>query len=171
MTLPFKGILSKSSFSVLRNLVALTNNTPVILLLSPCRSGSTAIGSLLSVSGVSVFHQPIKSLLCSSIFEEKVTLPENLLLNRTSPIVIKETLGPYFQEECLFDPVALLLEAGLDKNQLQLVFLLRNPSLCLESWMKKFSGVMGLSDQVLEENFFSTTRNFCTLYNRYNGCS
>lgn len=87
---------------------------------SPARSGSTAFG-LLMASHPKVdrsYFQPWKYGLRHG--------GQTIIYPNDSLIVMKETLGPLHQEE-IFDPIDILLMAGVPKEKITFIVGLRNP--------------------------------------------
>jgi len=55
-------------------------------------------------------------------------------------LVIKESFGPYFREECELDPVDILMRVGFEPQQLRYLQAVRNPVQTAASWMRSFAG-------------------------------
>ncbi len=112
------------------SLEKLTANKKVILLVSPCRSGSTSILRAFAALGLKSYLQPIKNILRWSTFaQQHHWQPVN---NSSKPIFIKETFGPFFYAETQFNPLAILLDCGFEKHNIHLLRLGRTP---LETWV------------------------------------
>lgn len=104
---------------------------PVTLAVSPCRSGSTVLLRLMGYAGIQSFFQPIKNALRWRLqgMERPWVVPHDV-----GPIFLKETFGPFLNEEVSFDPVADLLAAGLPADRLQVLIIRRNPCDVWSSW-------------------------------------
>ena len=113
----------------------------VVLMVSPCRSGSTAMLRVFGYSGYTAVFQPIKNALRWQNLE--TSAPWEMPAVRS--VFIKETFGPYHQFEVLFDPVQVLLEAGVDPARLRLVVLLREPADVWASWQAVWGGLARIS--------------------------
>jgi len=113
----------------------------VILILSPCRSGSSALLNAFAMAGFTSTFQPLKASIRRSVLGDKT--PVDIEIN-SSTLVIKETLGPYFPEEVHYNPLKTLTDKFNVKN-LALITLLRNPDDCYNSWEKSFGNKSGYS--------------------------
>lgn len=107
----------------------------VILILSPCRSGSSALLNAFAMTGVSSTFQPIKASIRRALIGDKT--PVNIEVTNPT-LVIKETLGPYFPEEVHYDPVKTITDR-FNLKSLALIALLRSPEDCYNSWERSFS--------------------------------
>ena len=106
---------------------------PLVLLIGPCRVGTTAL--FLSLSKVSkAYYQPLKSILRTGLGELEIE-------PSLKPISIKETLGPFHPAECSLDPLSILLEAGYPMEKLSLVSMFRHPFDTYRSWEESFLDV------------------------------
>lgn len=104
----------------------------LILMVSPCRSGSTAFLRVFSASGVESHYQPIKAILRNLMQNEEweYNVPE------TDVLFVKETLGPYTSAESALDFLRIVTLAGYPAEKIQLIFLVRNPYSTLASWLQ-----------------------------------
>lgn len=118
------------------NFEIINKQDKVILIYSPCRSGSTPLLNALSMlDDQEGFYQPIKAALRRSIAKQE----EPVIIDAQAPtIIIKETLGPYFREEVDYDPISVLIENGIPPSALHIIALFRQPEACLFSWQKNF---------------------------------
>lgn len=124
-------------------IIAAATNQNVVLCVSPCRSGSTAILRVVGAAGVDSYYQPMKTVLRW----QSVGKPIHLKLDyKTNPIYIKETLGPYNKEECSLDPIKSLLENGIQPNNLILITLGRHPTKTWASWQKVWGSKANLGN-------------------------
>ena len=95
----------------------------VILCLSPCRSGSTALLRAFTAVGFPAYLQPIKAGIRCMLSNAEVAIS----INHTGEIFIKETLGPYYDAEASFDPVEILSQSGLAEDRIAPFILIRDP--------------------------------------------
>ena len=107
----------------------LADKSHIILSISPCRSGSTAIMRAFGAMGIDSHLQPLKNLLRWHSLEVKHHWQP--YGGTTKPIYIKETLGPFSQAEVQFNPLELLLATGISAERLSLLVMGRLP---LETW-------------------------------------
>lgn len=107
-------------------------NSRVILCISPCRSGSTALMRIFAAMGIESHFQEIKNTLRWLMQGENYhwTLP----LKSNQVLFLKETFGPYTELECSFNPLEVLIRAGLRLDQLHLIVLGRDPLQVWTSW-------------------------------------
>ncbi|MCA9392078.1 hypothetical protein KC614_02645 [candidate division WWE3 bacterium] len=111
----------------------------IIVIAGPARGGTTALGILLAnLPEISLsFFQPIKELLRYP--DPILNVPD--LDNDAPYVVFKETFGPIFDEE-LYDPIDILVQAGVPKERISVIFTLRSP----------FSSVASLNNIVLDDD-------------------
>jgi hypothetical protein len=107
----------------------------VVLIVGPCRSGTTFVFNALSSSTHTGIFQPIKHSIRSEIAGE----PKKLDLRDFSgqKVIIKEAFGPYDLREATFDPVAAIYKAIKPATPL-LITVLRTPDRCYASWKRSF---------------------------------
>jgi len=104
---------------------------PLILCISPCRSGSTVLLRVFGASGLPSYYQPWKNVLrwamqggeCFWDFPPGET-----------PIFVKETIGPYTQIETEFNPFDLVQAVGYPVEKLRLMLVARDPLQTWSSW-------------------------------------
>lgn len=110
-----------------------------MLLVCPCRSGSTIMLRAFGHAGVPAFFQPIKNALRWGLQGEwrPWEMPSDVDLQT---VFVKETFGPYHPEETSFDPLSCLLDAGLPADRIILVVLLRDPAAVWSSWQTYWRG-------------------------------
>jgi len=102
-----------------------------MLMISPCRSGSTVMLRVFGYGGAAAYFQPIKNALrWGHLGENRPWIPPN----DGGPVFIKETFGPFHRFETAFDPVQELIISGLAPDRLRLVVLLRDPGMVWVSW-------------------------------------
>ncbi len=104
---------------------------PLILCISPCRSGSTVLLRVFGASGLPSYYQPWKNVLRWAMqgqerFWDFPTRPD--------PIFIKETIGPYTRIETEFNPFDLVQAIGYPFEKLRLMLVARDPLQTWSSW-------------------------------------
>jgi len=108
------------------------STAPIILSVSPCRSGTTILLRVFGASGVQAHFQQLKNilrwLLQGKEFSWKV--PQQ----PTNRIFLKETLGPFTRTESQFNPLEALLNAGFPKEKLHVIIIGREPMVTWSSW-------------------------------------
>lgn len=102
----------------------------MIIIVGPCRVGTTALANIFSKVGLTVYMQPIKSARRAKENNEKAISWEIL---EEDTAVAKETLGARTEAE-FFDPVKILLGIGYPKEKLILIPIIRDPRKTLASW-------------------------------------
>lgn len=104
---------------------------PLILCISPCRSGSTILLRVFGASGLPAYYQPWKNILRWAMqgLPWRWDFPES-----DQPIFIKETLGPYTQIEATFNPFEVIHTCGYPLEKLRLLFVGRDPRQTWSSW-------------------------------------
>jgi len=104
----------------------------IILTVSPVRCGSTALMRVFAAAGIQAHFQELKNvlrwLMAGSVYNFHVPKSNKRI------IMLKETLGPYTALECEFNPLRVLLEAGLSPDKLHLVILGRSIEQTWISW-------------------------------------
>lgn len=102
----------------------------IILGVGPCRSGTTPMLRLFDAAGITSCFQPMKNIL------------RHLMLGRTpagwqipaGTLFVKETLGPYYEQEASFNPLKVLQLAGYPLDNVELLVLVRDPIATWCSW-------------------------------------
>lgn len=109
---------------------------PLILIVGPCRSGSSALLQAMSCAGYLSFFQPLKLVLRRHLAAEPapLTIPPG-----EQPIILKETLGPFLMAEATFDPLQVLLRGGYPAERVSMVVMAREPTGALASWRRSFA--------------------------------
>jgi hypothetical protein len=124
------------------NLELRTKPEKTIVILSPCRSGSTALLNAFAIGGWQSIYQPIKGALRRTLAGDD----SPVVIDAVSPcVIIKETLGPYLPAEVNYDPLGVLMQKGISPRSLNVVALMRKPEECLASWMRSFKEGVDLS--------------------------
>lgn len=123
----------------------------VVLLIAPCRSGTTALSRAVAYAGVTVVYQKIKEALRlvlvdelrdtltpeeASYFHVDSTPRESLALPQGQVLFMKETMGGAHPLESFFDPMSVLLKAGWTPEDVTLVTMSREPLASFASWVK-----------------------------------
>jgi hypothetical protein len=107
------------------------NCPSLILILSHCRSGSTALGRVFACSGYTYYHQPIKTILRHQYVGKELMWEMPV---RGTPIIVKETFGPYLEQECCLDPLRILDMAGYPMGKIHIIMTVREPFSAFASW-------------------------------------
>lgn len=144
-----KEALSYMNNEIAKRVTASAKSPEVILAVAPCRSGTTAQLRVFAEAGLQSHYQPFKAILrdLEKDDEAHFTLPE-----KEKKIFIKETIGPYNYEQSTLDPVGILLEAGLSKDKLHVIPMMRQPLVTYASWKKVSADVEGGFGQIDEKN-------------------
>lgn len=123
-----------------------------IIILGPCRSGTTFVLNALSNDQYDGYFQICKNDVRKKLAEDA---PDNDLLSvmGDSPFfVAKEALGPYFIEEVNIDPIAKILVPD-DYADALIIFCLREPHSCFLSWEKSFGNKKAINHQVFNQAY------------------
>lgn len=116
----------------------------IILSVSPCRSGTSALGRVFSAAGVLSYYQQLKTILRwkmqgKDIYWKVPCLPH-------TNIFLKETLGPYTEVEALFNPLNILLGVGYPPEKLHIQIFVRHPLNTWVSWDKWWNGATSIDN-------------------------
>jgi hypothetical protein len=103
------------------------------------RVGSTALNNLFGIAGLPSYYQPVKAVLRLVVADAPRGAWDLPAPDAAPHVFCKETQGPYFLGECLFDPLRVLVEAGYPADKLHLIVLDRDPARSLASWINKWS--------------------------------
>jgi hypothetical protein len=112
------------------------------VILSVCRAGGTALMRLFAEAGYATLYQPLKTTLRWGPTHDRVQLH----LKNQNSLILKESIGPYFEEECNFDPVGHLQLMGIPPEKITVIFCLRDPKQVAYSWSKWFKDRPELPD-------------------------
>lgn len=113
-------------------------NPPLlIVIVGPCRTGTTALANVFAKAGITVYMQPIKSARRAEECGDKVN---SCIIKEEDFALIKETLGANTEAE-FFNPVEILLDLGYPKEKLVLIPMVRNPEKTLASWREMWSNL------------------------------
>ncbi len=101
---------------------------PLVLAISPCRSGSTVLLRVFGASGTPAYFQPLKNSLRWAMQGQpwQWDFPVGNV-----PVFIKETLGPYTLLEANFNPFDVLQALKYPLENLRILFIGRDP---LDTW-------------------------------------
>jgi hypothetical protein len=104
---------------------------PLILCISPCRSGSTVLLRVFGASGIPSYYQPWKNILRWAMqgAERTWEFPSG-----ATPIFVKETIGPYTRIETEFNPFDAVRTIGYPLEKLRLILVARDPLQTWSSW-------------------------------------
>ncbi len=104
--------------------------SPVILSVSPCRSGTTVLLRVFGAVGVTAHYQELKNVMRWLMQGEYASwkLPQQ----PQQRLYLKETIGPYTQIEAGFNPLDVLIGAGYPLDKLHMLILGRAP---LNTWL------------------------------------
>lgn len=117
--------ISKSfSQSIAKNISLQGQNTKIVLLVGTARSGTTAFLRVFSEEGIESWFQPIKHIIRGKDHNNK---DYALQISDVPYIMIKETLGGMTEEEIWYNPIEILLEAGVAKTNIHLITVMREP--------------------------------------------
>jgi len=102
---------------------------PLILCISPCRSGSTVLLRVFGASGIPSYYQPWKNVLRWAMQGEERfwDFPAG-----PTPIFVKETIGPYTRVETEFNHLEVIQVTGYPVEKLRLMLVARDP---LQTWV------------------------------------
>lgn len=112
---------------------------PIVLIVGPCRTGTTALSNVLIRSGLHGYMQPIKSM--RRAIEEGDIPVDFSVEDGHAPIISKETLGAKTAAE-FFDPLKTLIAAGYPKESIHLIGMMREPRATLGSWVKMWGKIL-----------------------------
>ncbi len=118
----------------------------MILAVSPCRSGSTALLKVFGAVGIESHYQQLKNVLRWRLQGGDVTWH---VPSRRGLIFLKETLGPYTAAEASLNPLDILLRAGYPAGKLHLVIVGRAPLSMWASWHEWWGRRTGLDRMIL----------------------
>ncbi len=119
----------------------------IVLAVAPCRSGTTAQLRVFAQNGIPSFFQPVKALLRQELEGDSIGF---VIPDSSAKVFIKETVGPYTEEESTINPLEVLLAAGVPAEKITLITMMREPLSDFTSWVEQFS--FGASKEALLEN-------------------
>jgi hypothetical protein len=101
----------------------------ILLSVSPCRSGTTVLLRVFGAVGIQAHYQELKNIFRWRMQAEEFCwdFPDNQGI-----VYLKETLGPYTLAEAQFNPLDVLLKAGVSPENLKVFIVGRSP---LETWI------------------------------------
>ncbi len=109
----------------------------VIVGIGPTRSGTTLFLRIFAEIGIHSWYQPFKAILRG--FEHNHKVDFTIDNPDFDTVFIKETLGPYTQNEASLNSIKVLLNAGVDKEKIKLITLVREPYSAVASSILHFS--------------------------------
>ena len=110
----------------------------MILVVGPCRTGTTALGNVFARFGIISYMQPIKSM--RRAVEEGQIITDWTIDSAASVIFSKETLGAKTEAE-FFDPIEELQRVGYPLDKIHLIGTCRDPRATLGSWVEMWGKV------------------------------
>lgn len=140
----------------------------VVLLLAPCRSGTTALSRAIAYANVPVLYQKVKEALRLSLLDrlgEKLsqkerdyfhvnsTVSQSLSVPNHEVIFMKETFGGAHPLESFFDPLGVLLKAGWRGEDITLVTMVREPLATFASWVKNWGHIANRKQLLQNYNY------------------
>ena len=152
----FDSLVSEKDFNLIENISNLidfpkkySEQPDIILVISPGRSGSTALLAWLTSSSLIdyAYYQPIKSLIRHGDRFGKFIIPSKK--TGIKKIVIKTTVGPYNNLYEQFDPKEVLTNLGYKKEKIKTILLLRDP---IETFISNFKFSKAIKPSILIEN-------------------
>lgn len=108
-----------------------TQAAPLILCISPCRSGSTVLLRVFGASGIRAYYQPWKNVLRWAMQGQEWSWD---FPTGETPIFVKETIGPYTFTETDFNPFDLVQAIDYPPEKLRLMLVGRDPFQTWASW-------------------------------------
>jgi hypothetical protein len=101
----------------------------ILLSVSPCRSGTTVLLRVFGAAGIEAHYQELKNIFRWRMQGDEFGWE---FPNGRESVYLKETLGPYTLAEARFNPLDVLLGAGISPERLKVFVVGRSP---LETWM------------------------------------
>ena len=159
----------------------------IILGIGPCRGATTFTLRLFGASGILPLYQHFKYILRNILHNRQWiwTIPNT---DSTEILYNKETIGPYTQEECDFDPVYILEKVientlirvgyGSDSEFLRskvseiinakvdLLFIMRDPYSTWRSWRKEWVERKGLDIDKMFDRFVRSYNRIWLIWER-----
>lgn len=123
----------------LKNIRVADNPPKMILIVGPCRAGTTALSNVFIRAGLPSDMQPIKSMR-RAIEEGQEVIPWDINRDGGDMVLVKETLGPKTGAE-FFNPIEILSAAGFPLSELHLIGICREPRATLGSWVNMWGTV------------------------------
>lgn len=136
----------------------------VVLILGPCRTGTTSLLRALAEqtrfddSTLSVY-QPMKTQIRGILANEETVFKP---AKHTKKLIIKETLGPFVDQEMEFNPFDVLAKLNIGDDRLRVIFVNRHPFAAWISWKQCWG-----NDRVSIEMFIKAYKHYMKLYNEH----
>jgi hypothetical protein len=125
--------------AVIKEHVQIPRDPPnVVLIVGPCRVGTTALSNLFARQGIPAYMQPLKSMRRAVEAGEAIT--DWAIDDGEDFVVSKETLGPKTAAE-FFDPVTELTKIGYPPDKIQVIGICREPRSTLASWVSMWGRI------------------------------
>jgi hypothetical protein len=118
----------------------------IILGVAPCRSATTMYLRIFSASGVQSYFQPLKNILRWRM--QGGDLHWHLQELPVPKLFIKETIGPYVQPETNFNPLEILLQAGVPPQRISVLIIGRAPLASWSSWHQWWNGKVSVGNLI-----------------------
>lgn len=111
--------------------ISFSDNPPkLIIIIGPCRTGTTALANNFVKAGITSYMQPIKSMRRAMEIREEIV---PWYIKEEEYAITKETIGVNTPAD-FFDPVQILLDLGYPKNKIVLIPIIRDPIQTYVSW-------------------------------------
>ena len=123
---------------VLEHIKVPQNPPEMILVVGPCRTGTTALGNVFARLGLISYMQPIKSM--RRAVEEGAPVIDWTIDQQQRVVFSKETLGAKTESE-FFDPVQELLKVGYQARKIHLIGTCRESRATLGSWVQMWGNI------------------------------
>lgn len=112
---------------------------PLVVIGTVCRGIGTAFLNCFADHYPSYF-QPFKTVMRHMLAggDLEISIPPNGHCMEL-PVIMKESFGPYFEEESTLDIMEVLSRISYPKDRIHYVGVLRNPSAVFSSWIQHFA--------------------------------
>ncbi len=140
MTSPIKKTYHSAEIaSVTKDNIRVLGDEPdMILIVGPCRSGTTALSNVFARAGIVSYMQPIKSM--RRAVEEVQPIAPWVIDGNLGKVLSKETLGAKTEAE-FFDPIEELEKINYPLDRIHLIAICREPRATLGSWVDMWGNV------------------------------
>lgn len=131
----------------------------IILLVGPCRSGTTVNLLVFRGAGITPVNNPIKTALQRELQQQagKIVIPQT-----DSPLLIKESLGSFSATESTYNPLRVLELAGYPLERIDVITTMREPLSTFSSWVKTYGDKIAL--ETLLTHFTHAFRSVYSLF-------
>lgn len=119
----------------------------LIVSISPCRSGSTALLRVFGASSINSHYQEVKNILRWRMQNQEISwlIPQE----PEKSIYLKETLGPYTKAESSINILDILIKAGYPPEKLRLIIYGRAVLSTWTSWLQYWGDKTTLENMIL----------------------